>query len=237
MISSQFLRLSQPVVVVEKDPSAASAAAARSLPVVQGDALISDTLRQAGIERARSVVSTFPSDADNVYLILECRELRRDIDIITVASDAEAARRMYMAGATRVISPHAVAAEMIAKSAVNPSVVQLMSEVTDASALGENLTQIVVAPESRLVGRRLRELPELGLDVKVIAVRQGEGITLPQGGAFAIEAGMILVVAGSVGQLQSMEQLSRDYVEEGGPSRLGELLRLETCSLTGGYPR
>lgn len=113
-----------------------------------------------------------------------------------------------LAGATRVISPHLVAAEMVAKSAVNPAVIQLMSVVADASATSENLTQVVVAPTSGLVGRTLGELPGLGVKVKVIAAKHDDILTIPQAGDFAIRAGALLVVAGTVDQLQELERLS-----------------------------
>ena len=211
-ITDQLLKLDQQVVVIEQEAALAAAAMARRIATVQGDALAQDSLRQAGIARAKSVIATFRSDADNVYLVLECGELRRDIDIISTASGREAARRMYLAGATRVVSPHTVAGEMIAKSAVNPSVLQLMSEVTDEPALSENLTQIVVAPASPLVSKTLKDLPALGLDVKVVAARHGGSITMPHGGDFVIRPGMLLVVAGNGEQLAKMEGLSRQGV-------------------------
>jgi voltage-gated potassium channel len=208
-IAEQFMRLGQQVVIVERDAAAAAHAAEHGHPVVHGDALEHDSLVRAGIARARTVVASFSNDADNVYLTLECRELRRDIEVICTASGREAARRMYLAGATRVVSPQTVAAEMVAKSAVNPAVIQLMSEVTDATAMSENLTQIVVAPSSELVGKTLAQLPRLGVNVKVVASKHGGSLTIPQAGDFSIRAGALLVVARPVDQLQKLERLSR----------------------------
>jgi len=208
-VVEQFLRLGQKFVVVEREAAVANTAVSRGLLVVEGDAHVQETLSRAGIDRAKSVIATFPGDADNVYLVLECRELRRDIDVLCIASSRDAARRMYLAGATRVVSPAAVAAEMVAKSAVNPSVIQLMSEVTDATSLGENLTQIVVAPGSKLCGRALRDLSDLGVNVKVVAAKVGDSLSLPQSGEFRIEPGMLLVVAGTVDELDKLEDLSQ----------------------------
>lgn len=208
--AEQLLRLGQAVAVVEREPGVAATAAARGLPTVTGDALVQDTLVEAGILRAKSVIATFPSDADNVYLTLECRELRRDIEVIATASGRDAARRMYLAGATRVVSPHTVAAEMVAKSAINPAVIQLMSEVTDATTMNENLTQILVGPQSPLAGKRLSELPGLGVRVKIVATKLGGNLIVPQSGDHAIRPGALLVVAGTVDQLERLEQLARE---------------------------
>lgn len=206
----ELLRLGQTVVVVEIDPAVAAEAAALGLPTVIGDALLQESLLKAGIARARSVVATFASDADNVYLVLECRELRRDVEVICAAFGREAARRMYLAGATRVISPHAVAAEMAAKSAVNPAVIQWMSCASDATALSESLTQLVVHPRSPLVGRHISQLPALGINVKVVATKLGDNLSLPQSQDFEILPDLLLVVAGTVDQLERLEQLARE---------------------------
>lgn len=207
--AEQLLRLDQQVVIVEREPAVADTASARGLPTVVGDALVQENLIKAGIERARTVVATFPSDADNVYLILECREIRRDIEVIATASGREAARRLYLAGATRVISPHGVAAEMVAKSAINPGVIQLMSEVTDATTMSENLTQVLVDDGSPLVNKRLAELPGLGLKVKIVATKLAGVLTVPQSGEHRIRPGALLVVAGTVDELEKLEALAR----------------------------
>lgn len=208
-VVDHFLRLGQPIVVIERDPDLARSLEARNVPVVAGDALVEEILRQAGVDRARSLIATFSQDALNVYLALECRDLNRRLEIICRASGREEARRMYLAGADRVISPDSLAAEMIAKSAVNPAVIQLMSDVTDATKIGETLNQIAVEPHSRLDGLCLRDLRTLGLKVKVVAVKQGGQLDLPQGGDYVIQAGSLLVVAGPADDLERMEGHAR----------------------------
>lgn len=209
-VVDQFRRLGQPIVVIERDPELAKVLSRDGVLVVEGDALAEETLRQAGIDRAKSLIATFSTDALNVYLALECHDLNRDLEVICRASGREEARRMYLAGADRVISPDSLAAEMIAKSAINPAVIQLMSDVTDATQLGEGLNQVPVAAKSRLDGLCLKDLRTLGLQVKVVAVKHGGKLDLPQGGDYVINAGSLLVVAGAPDELHRMEHYARE---------------------------
>lgn len=64
-----------------------------------------DTLRAAGIKRARGVIITTGDDVDNLFITLTCRELNPDIWIVTRSSKRENIKRLYRAGANRVISP------------------------------------------------------------------------------------------------------------------------------------
>src|SRR5207237_901500 len=65
----------QDVVVVENDPDRATAAEA-SAHVVRGDATSDEVLKEAGIERARVLVTALTTDADNLFVTLTARSLR-----------------------------------------------------------------------------------------------------------------------------------------------------------------
>lgn len=202
-------RLGRTVVVVEKDrEKVREAADTDDIHFVVGDALEEDILRRAGIERARAIVTTFFEDTLNVYLVLEAREIRKDIEIVSTASSREAGRRLYLAGAARVISPLSLGAELLAKSAVNPSILQMMSDLISTSTPGESLSQFPIGAGSPLVGRELRELRELDVNVRVMLVRQDGTMHLSPLGSFRIEDGAVLVVVGDSGELEKMERLA-----------------------------
>lgn len=207
LVVAELRRLKQKVVVVELEEGRVE-----SLPVphVVGNALEAAILARAGLgrARARAVLTTFREDADNVYLILEVRGAAPKVQILSVASCREAARRMYMAGATRVISPNLVGAELLAKSAVNPGVMQLMSDYTEYARLEDEITQVPVAEGSVLAGKRLRDLPGLGLRVKVALIRWEERMEVAPTGDSLIPPGSVLVVAGNAADLAQLERLA-----------------------------
>jgi voltage-gated potassium channel len=72
-------------VIVEQNQAllnAANEALAHQVPAVFGDATTETTLRQAGIEHARALITTLPKDADNVFVALTARELNPNLKII-----------------------------------------------------------------------------------------------------------------------------------------------------------
>src|SRR6185436_6098119 len=55
--------------------------------VLKGDATQGEVLLQAGIKRARALITTLPVDADNLFIVLSARALNTNLNIISCASD------------------------------------------------------------------------------------------------------------------------------------------------------
>jgi len=205
--AAMLKKLGGTVVVVERDPDRL-----RDIPPdmhpVAGDALEEEVLLQAGIQRARSVIATFSADTLNVYLVLEARGLRPDIEVIATASSREAGRRLYLAGASRVVSPQVLGADILAKSAYNPAVYQVMSDMIGAESLGGTITQVVIAPESSLAGRYLGDFKELGIGGRVLLVRTPTSTVLSPSGDLRLEAGWVLVVIGEAPDIEKLERMA-----------------------------
>jgi voltage-gated potassium channel len=103
-IAAQLRRYHRPVVVIDRDPTALAEAASDGLLTVQGDATEDDILRQAGIARARGLITAVATDADNVFVTLSARALRPDLSIVARANVEDAAPKLQRAGATHVVS-------------------------------------------------------------------------------------------------------------------------------------
>lgn len=206
-VVAELRRLRQPVVVVEAE-SHRLQGLPPDVPYVTGNALDPVVLREAGIERARAILATFRNDADNMYLVLEARSAAPAVEVLAVASGREAARRMYLAGAKRVISPNLVGAELLAKSALNPAVMQLVHDFTDRARVEEELIQVPIAPGSRLAGKRLRELPALGLKVKVVLIKTEDRLIVAPSGDTVLPPGSVAVIAGTGPEVSDAERLA-----------------------------
>ena len=201
-------RMGGRIVVVDRNEERLKALKEPGVLYVVGDALEEETLLRAGINRARGVISTFMDDTINVYLVLEVRDTRPDIQVISSASGRGASRRLYLAGATRVVSPQLLGAEILAKSAYSPNIYQLMSDMISGTTPGETITQIVVSPGSRLAGRRIRDFSDLGVSARVMLTRQGDSTVLSPSGETRLDPGMVLVVVGDTEQLQLLDALA-----------------------------
>src|SRR5262249_10365017 len=68
---------------------------------LHGDATLDEVLRQAGIERARTLVTVLASDADNLYITMSARLLNDSLFIVARAEDDQAEEKLKRAGANR----------------------------------------------------------------------------------------------------------------------------------------
>ena len=78
-----------------------------------GDAADINTLRNAGIEHAHTILITTHNDAMNIYLTFYCRQLRPDIEIISRAIEERTVSKLYRAGADLVMSSASMASNSI----------------------------------------------------------------------------------------------------------------------------
>ncbi len=122
-----------------------------------GDASSDETLTAAGIHRAKALVCALDSDANNVFVTIVARALSPDVYIVARASQANAADRMYKAGADRVVSPYVSSGRHMALLALRPRVVDYMDVTTDEGP-GLRLEEVVVEARSALEGRLLSEI-------------------------------------------------------------------------------
>lgn len=93
-------------VVVDANHNNRDLAEAQDAYFIGGDATDDTVLIEAGIARARSLITCADSDANNVFITLTARELRSDIPIVARAAIEDTEKKLKRAGANRVISPY-----------------------------------------------------------------------------------------------------------------------------------
>lgn len=98
--------------------------------VISGDATQDEMLIKAGIERARAVITTLPTDADNLFIVLSARTLNKKLNIISRASDDNSDKKLKIAGADHVIMPDMVGGAHMASLVMKPDVVEFIDYVT-----------------------------------------------------------------------------------------------------------
>ena len=69
-------------VVIDRSEECLSEASERGWPRLVGDATDEDVLMAAGIDRARSLITTLDTDADNVFVALTARTISPDLFIV-----------------------------------------------------------------------------------------------------------------------------------------------------------
>ena len=171
---------------------------------IQGDATDDDVLKMGGIERAKSLASILPTDADNVYVVLSARRLNQELQIVARAGEEKAIQKMEHAGASRVISPFSSGAMKMARFMINPSIEDFL-EVADTHGTDWELADVQIGPESPFIGKKLMETDLRDRGVMVIGIRRANGERLmPPPGSAEILAGDSLFAFGSATAVNAM---------------------------------
>ncbi|MFT5599883.1 MAG: voltage-gated potassium channel [Flavobacteriales bacterium] len=102
---------------------------------IQGNATQDELLNTVGINKAKSLITTLPSDSDNLFVVLTARELNKKMSIISRASQATSVRKLKIAGATNVIMPDSLGGSHMAQLVTNPDVLEFLDQI---SIQGEN---------------------------------------------------------------------------------------------------
>lgn len=93
---------------------------------IEGDATQDETLKMAGIERARALITTLPKDADNVFVTLTARQLQPNLFIIARANETGSETKLLHAGANRIVRPEFIGGTYMANLVLRPEVVEFL---------------------------------------------------------------------------------------------------------------
>ena len=155
-------------------------------------------LKDAGIERAVSVLACVDSDAENIFICLTARELRSDITIVARASVEDSEKKLLRAGADRVISPYKSSGAEMARLALQPQV----SGVVDV-APEYRMEEIDVSDGCEAAGKTIGEVRGT---TSIAALRTSDGKVRPQPPLETVlSAGDVVVAMGTVEALKELE--------------------------------
>jgi voltage-gated potassium channel len=200
----------QEVVVIESDPDRA-AQAEGSAHVVRGDATSDEVLKEAGIERARVLVTALNTDADNLFVTLTARSLCSDLFIVARARVESSEAKLAQAGADRVVNPQRLGGSRMAAFVLQPHVVEFLDVVMHDGSLEFRLEEVPLPDGSPLAGRSLREAhirDSTGALVLALRDSGGEFTTNPPPETVLV-AGQILIAIGTEGQLEALAAAAR----------------------------
>jgi voltage-gated potassium channel len=86
------------LVVIDLDERRVGEAADEGFAVVEGSSTEDDTLRQAGIDRAKTLIISLASDAEAISTALSARALNEQLRIIARANDPSSEAKLLRAG-------------------------------------------------------------------------------------------------------------------------------------------
>jgi voltage-gated potassium channel len=204
------------IVVIEQDPARAAHAEAVA-HVVRGDATTDESLREAGIDRARVLVTALNTDAENLFVTLTARSLREDLFIVARARAESSEAKLSQAGADRVVNPQGIGGARMAAFVLQPHVTEFLDVVMHDGSLEFRLEEVPVPQGSPLAGKSLRDThirDKTGALVLALRETGGKFTTNPAPES-VLEAGQILIAIGTEAQLKALAGAARPEMRSG----------------------
>ena len=187
-VADQLGAADLPVTVVDRE----------DLPGVDvvGDATEPETLREADIESAQTVVLALPDDTTTEFTMLVVRDLAPDTQVLARVEEAESVPKVHRAGADYVLSLATVTGRLSASTVI---------EGRDVISLTQQI-EVVRTTAARLAGRAIADA-----DIReqtgctVIAVDRGDETVTEIGPDTRIQSGDELVVVGTDEGIRAFE--------------------------------
>ena len=207
-VAEEFARRKVPFVIIEKDPDPEMGDGSNNFVFLKGEATDDKVLLQAGIERARTLISTLPDEAQNVYLTLTARAMNKDLHIIARADVEGGEKKLMRAGADHVVSPHVLGGTRMALASLRPNVVDFM-HITTLGEGGLSIEEVVIPDGCQLIGKSIME-SRLKDDygANIIGIKKtGEQMSVAPGPKTMLDSSDTLVL---IGPTDGLERLSVD---------------------------
>ena len=201
-IVAEFEAHRVPYVVIDQTEEALERIRAENRLHIEGDASKEEVLKQAGIERARGLISAVDSDERAVYIVLAARAFNPNLYIVARAGRPDSIRRLELAGATRTISPYVMAGHRMADLARRPAMVDVLDTLHHGQA-GIGVEELVVTGDSTAIGKTLEGSGLLAAEAaKVLAVRRPDGtVNVNPPASTALGEGDMVIALGTEDQL------------------------------------
>jgi voltage-gated potassium channel len=195
-------------VIVDNNEEKVERAIKEGMLAVLADASRDEVLREVGIDRAKGLIATLASDADNLFLILTARTLNSKIALTARIAEQTSEEKLRRAGADFVFAPYNSTGHRMAQALLKPHVQQFIDFTTQNLDVKVNIEQVRVSASSQFVDATIAGMQihaEMG--VIVLAIRKADGkMVFNPAADTRISVGDHLIVMGQEEGLQKLEQ-------------------------------
>lgn len=174
------------------------------------DATKDESLLDAGIERARGLITTLPNDADNVFVTLTARGLNTKLTLISRASNGSSFTKLKRAGADNVIMPDRIGGAHMASLIVRPDVNEFVDILSGQAGADVQLEEF----SYERLKKNLEGITIVDLNIRklsganVIGLKQGDGSYIVNPNInMVLEKDMKLIILGNSAQMEILKTL------------------------------
>ncbi|UMB53787.1 potassium channel protein [Lutibacter sp. A64] len=207
---AKLIQFNQPCVVIEKRVNEIAELEKDNILFIEGDATNDEDLAKLGLDRAKSLITALPSDADNLFVVLSARQFNKDFTIISRASNESSYGKLKFAGATNVIMPDKLGGAHMASLVVTPDLIEFVNRLTVTGDVEANLEEVSVNElPSKYILKTILDLDlrkKTGCNVIGFKTQKNEYIINPDSNT-KLEKNTFLIVLGNKEQILKLRKL------------------------------
>ncbi|WP_299118626.1 potassium channel protein [uncultured Winogradskyella sp.] len=209
--AKKLLAYDKPFVIIERNKEIIEKFHEDDIPFVFGNANEDETLIEAGIKKASTLISALPNDADNLFVVLSARQINKKMHIISRASQETSYNKLKLAGANNVILPDRIGGDHMASLVVIPDLVEFIDNLGIVGERNINVEEVKV--EQLYDTKEVKTIRELDLRKKtgctVIGFKDenGEYLVNPEADTKLVSGSKIIVL----GRPEQIEKLNSTY--------------------------
>ncbi len=209
-VVSELISLGNNLIVVDRSHEIVINNMGTPVRFIEGDATQDEILEKADIKTAKSLISTLPNDADNLFVVLTARSLNPGLKIISRASSESSEKKLKMAGVDSVVMPERVGGAHMATLVAKPDVVEFLEHLTIHSNQATQLMEIMCSdvPED-LIHKPIKEIGirrKSGANIVGFKTVSGEVIINPSPDTKLIPDSKLFVL-GTAEQIEHMKNI------------------------------
>jgi voltage-gated potassium channel len=194
-----------PYVLIDQNADIVAHLQAQGIVAMVGDASKDEVLLEAGIQRARGLISALSEDPYNVFVTLTARALNPTLHIVARAERQETVDKLKRAGADRVIAPAQIAGQRMASAILKPASVELVDTLFASHNIEVQIEELHIPEGCSLVNTTLRNLNRDDSNVIIVAIIRGNEIIVSPRAHMDIRAGDTVIAMGSRADLARLE--------------------------------
>ena len=207
----KLLAYKKPFVVIEKDEEIVEKYFSEIVLFIHGNANEDSVLKTAGIEKASTLITALPNDADNLFVVLSARQLNQKLKIISRATEETTLKKLKLAGADNVIMPDRIGGDHMASLVVTPDLIEFLDNLSvsgnDDSMNIEQVSFAKVCPEGNEMAIKDLDLrKKTGCSIIGYKSPEGEYIVNPEADMI-LKRGSKLILIGRPFQIESLKEL------------------------------
>ncbi|MGM0611416.1 MAG: potassium channel family protein [Thermodesulfobacteriota bacterium] len=213
IVAAELFKKEISIIVIDNDEKSIDRCMELGIPHLRRDAMEEENLVEAGVERAKGVISVVNRDADNLFIVLSARALNPELFICARASSRGVEKKLYRAGADHVVSPYASAAMRIAQNILRPTITDFLELALTGKGVDLTLEELNIPEDSCLADKSLMDSNiREDFDLIIVAIRRKDGRRVYNPSSLELIHGGDILIA--IGPKENMDRFYKKIYEK-----------------------